>query len=113
MIWRQYIKQRKAQLAALGQWTHVNCLKRDARDRVQDEILADLLYTHEVQQKPASPKQSRLDTFLEAVDLENVLTADAPPLTVDRVPGGTVCFLFERSSKSILEDIEKSGDDEE
>ncbi|KAI0940481.1 hypothetical protein AcW1_003665 [Taiwanofungus camphoratus] len=110
---RSYIKQRKAQLAALGQWTHVNCLKRDARDRVQDEILADLLYTHEVQQKPASPKQSRLDTFLEAVDLENVLTADAPPLTVDRVPGGTVCFLFERSSKSILEDIEKSGDDEE
>lgn len=102
---RAYMKQKKAQLAALGAWTHINCLKRGAAGKVHDEVLAEMLYNPDAK-KPgaADPHQSRLNNLLEAVDLENVLAASTPSFSVDEVPGGTVSFLFERGSKAAVDD---------
>lgn len=103
----QYLKQKKLQLAALGQWTHINCLRRSARNNIQDELLQKLVYVPDSddKQKDDTARKSRLDSLLVAVDLENVLQATAPPLSVDALPGGSVSFLFERTSKTPLEDV--------
>ncbi|KAI0305632.1 P-loop containing nucleoside triphosphate hydrolase protein [Multifurca ochricompacta] len=103
---RAYLKKKKAELAALGEWTHVNCLKPDAGERVHDDILRGLLH-----QSLSSPERvvsagnsskSRVSSLLGAVDLDNIsrlgITTD---LTVNDVPGGTVSFLFEKGT-SIL-----------
>ncbi|OSX66624.1 hypothetical protein POSPLADRAFT_1044000 [Postia placenta MAD-698-R-SB12] len=102
---RAYMKQKKAQLAALGAWTHINCLKRGAAGKVHDEVLAEMLYNPDAKKSGAAdPHQSRLNNLLEAVDLENVLAASSPSFSVDEVPGGTVSFLFERGSKAAVDD---------
>lgn len=49
-------------------------------------------------------QQSRVSSLLEAVDLENVLEATRPPLPVEALPGGSVSFLFERTSKTPLDE---------
>ena len=49
---------------------------------------------------------------LEATDLEAVLQATRPPLPVESLPGGSVSFLFERSSKTPLEDMEDTVPDD-
>ncbi|PCH43504.1 hypothetical protein WOLCODRAFT_164492 [Wolfiporia cocos MD-104 SS10] len=100
---RTYIKRKKAQLAALGEWTHINCLRQNAREAVHDEILANMLYAPESQQqRDTIAKQSRLQSLLDAVDLEKIRAASTP-LSVGDVPGGTISFLFERGSKSALD----------
>ena len=109
----QYLKQKKAQLAALGEWTHINCLKRNAREIIQDELLAEMLYAKPpTSAKPASTaSQSRLERILDAVDLNRVMTECSPDPTVDEVPGGTISFLFERGSKAIADDDDQPEDD--
>ena len=104
------------QLAALGQWTHINCLKRNAQEGIQDEILRKLVYVPEdtsVRRRASTTlkSQSRLDSILEAVELENVLQATAPPVPVSAVPGGSVSFLFERTSKTPLDETLEDDDD--
>ncbi|KAH9924448.1 P-loop containing nucleoside triphosphate hydrolase protein [Fomitopsis serialis] len=80
---KAYLKQKKAQLAALGEWTHINY-----------DILSQMLYTKPSQSKPTSAaSQSRLERLFDAVDLEKVLAESGPDPTVDEVPGGTVSFL--------------------
>lgn len=105
----QYLKKKKAELAALGEWTHIDCLRPNARDDVHDDILRKLIFepAKTVKEQPvASPAKtkSRIESLLSAIDLENLsaLDVEAPRLTVHDVPGGTVSFLFEKSSKSIL-----------
>ncbi|EMD37765.1 hypothetical protein CERSUDRAFT_94757 [Gelatoporia subvermispora B] len=94
---RAYRKRKKEQLAALGQWTHINCLRPDARTKIQDELLARIVSPVNEKEPDALGGQSRVDALLQAVDLENVLSnANA----ADQVPGGTVSFLFERSSRT-------------
>lgn len=52
--------------------------------------------------KPPKPK-SRLDALLNAIDLENMPgVEELQNLSVHDVPGGTVSFLFEKSSKSVI-----------
>jgi len=105
---KAYLKQKKAQLAALGEWTHINCLKRNARELIQDDILSQMLYTKPSQPKPTSAaSQSRLERLLDAVDLEKVLAESGPDPTVDEVPGGTVSFLFERGVHAIIDEGEE------
>lgn len=102
---RQYRKQKKAQLAALGQWAHINCLEPGARTKIRDELLSQILFVTEQEKRGPAAGQSRLNTLFEAVDLENVLAESAKgALSVDQVPGGTVSFLFERSSTKALDD---------
>ncbi len=100
------MKQKKAQLAALGKWTHINCLRQNARERIQDELLRLLVYVPETDNrtKDDGPPRSRLNSLLAAVDLENVLQATAPPLPVEDLPGGSVSFLFERTSETTTDD---------
>ena len=105
------MKQKKAQLAALGEWTHINCLKRNAREAVQDEILSEMLYVRPPSKPASAASQSRLERLLDAIDLETVMAESAPDPTVNAVPGGTVSFLFERGSKAMVdEDEEQPGD---
>ena len=80
-----------------------------ASERVQDEVLGSLLFTAGGVDSRSQPKSRSL---LEAVDLENVLAADHAPLNVKDVPGGTISFLFERSSNSSIEDDEDASGEE-
>ncbi|KAL6308182.1 SNF2 family N-terminal domain-containing protein [Sparassis latifolia] len=106
---KAYMKQKKAQLAALGEWTHIHCLARGAGEQVQDDILREMLYAPDGEKRRAS---SSFHSLLDAIDLQNVLAESAPPMTVDQVPGGTISFLFERSSsKAPGEGSQSDGDD--
>ncbi|KAK7035233.1 helicase [Paramarasmius palmivorus] len=91
----EYLERKKASLASLDEWKHVNCLKADARDEVQDEILTELLYTREPEMENADS-----DGLLAAVDLERIerIKKARDPLTVGDVPGGTISFIFEKST---------------
>lgn len=104
----QYLRQKKAQLAALGQWTHISCLRRNAIERIQDSILQKLVFVPESEERPRNSSgsaPSRVASLLEATDLEAVLQATRPPLPVESLPGGSVSFLFERTSKTPLDHV--------
>lgn len=105
----QYLKQKKQQLAALGEWTHINCLRPSARENIQDALLRKLVYVAETNQAAKPQSQSRISALLDAVDLENIIQATAPPPPVETLPGGSVSFLFERTHKTALD----SADDED
>ena len=95
------MKKKKAELAALGEWTHINCLRGSAKDEIHDEILRKLVHRFSSsadETKPPAP-QPPLLSLLSAVDLKNV--AD---LTVRDIPGGVVSFLFEKVKKVSLDD---------
>ena len=55
--------------------------------------------------------KSRIDSLLDAVDLDNVTQMDLTSLTVDGVPGGTLSFLFEKSTKVENEEAADEGGD--
>lgn len=48
-----------------------------------------------------------LSSLLDAVDLGRVLKETRPALAVDKVPGGSVSFLFERTSETTVEEGEQ------
>ncbi|KDQ57711.1 hypothetical protein JAAARDRAFT_156637 [Jaapia argillacea MUCL 33604] len=101
---KAYLKKKKAALAALGEWKHINCLKSSARDNIHDDILRKMIYSADDDASDddgAAPPKSRLDSLLEAVDLENVnsLEQKDKQFAPRDVPGGTISFLFERTSK--------------
>jgi DNA repair and recombination protein RAD54B len=105
----QYLKKKKAELAALGEWTHINCLRPDASERVHDDMLRSLLYrsssSHKQQVDPADgSSKSRIISLLDAVDLDNV--SGLEDLTVMDVPGGTVSFLFEKGTSMSRDEVE-------
>jgi DNA repair and recombination protein RAD54B len=104
--------RKKAQLASLGEWTHINALERSAREHVKDEVLASLLHKftpiedEEVSETMAeSQTKSRLQNLLD-VDAQKLSAMEIdsekkPELSVRDVPGGTISFLFERLSTTI------------
>ncbi|KAJ7039247.1 SNF2 family N-terminal domain-containing protein [Mycena alexandri] len=95
---KAYLAKKRAGLAALGQWKHINCLLPTARDDIQDHILRKLVFLPEPEKKASSSKpQSQL---LAALDAAVAMAA----LTVSDLPGGSVSFLFEKSSTVALED---------
>ncbi|KAH9994001.1 P-loop containing nucleoside triphosphate hydrolase protein [Russula vinacea] len=111
---KAYLKKKKAELASLGEWTHINCLRPDASERVHDDILRSLLFrsssSHGQQVDPVgSSTKSRISSLLDAVDLDNISRMGTiQDLTVKDVPGGTVSFLFEKGtpmSKDEDEDV--------
>jgi len=103
---RQYLQKKKAGLAALSEWKHINCLKCSTGEYIQDDILRNLAGQNvEVNDSSNSGLEkdgSRLDV-LSGIDL------DAQPMnnsqSISNVPGGTISFVFEKSSKANLEDI--------
>lgn len=102
-----YMKKKQAGLASLGEWTHINCLRRLTSDNVHDVILRHLILpsVKDDNEDLAQPK-SRLDSLLSAVDLDNITAMGGmtQPLSVRDVPGGTISFLFEKTSVSTLEE---------
>ncbi|KAI0045277.1 hypothetical protein FA95DRAFT_1561280 [Auriscalpium vulgare] len=107
---KAYRKKKKAELAALGEWTHINCLKLGAKDRIQDAILSALIHSPDPDSSvdgtqrvstTGSGSKTRISSLLDAVDLSNVLNVEvSSAMTVDDVPGGTISFLFEKSSSA-------------
>lgn len=105
----QDILKKRAGLATLGEWTHIDCLRRVAHGEIQDGILRRLLH-HAI---PTNGDEldleedaagSRLEKLLAASDLDNVMAIDEPsPSRVHDVPGGTVSFLFEKISNPNLD----------
>jgi DNA repair and recombination protein RAD54B len=105
----QYLKKKKAELAALGEWTHINCLRPDASERVHDDILRSLLFrsspSHNQHVDPVDgSSKSRILSLLDAVDLDNIPRPEN--LTIKDVPGGTVSFLFEKGTPMSRDEVE-------
>jgi len=100
------LRKKRAELAALGEWTHINGLRRHVRHDVHDDVLRRILYFAGDDDMDQVNPQSRLDSLLTLVDLENVAAMDEKHSlpSVRDVPGGTVCFLFEKISTSSLDE---------
>lgn len=102
------MEKKKAELASLSEWKHINCLKASASDEVLDDVLRVIL--HDCGPKPKTSLasfqgESTMDRLLEAADLDNIQALDKA-LGVGDVPGGTVSFLFERGSTNDAEEKE-------
>lgn len=98
-----YLQKQKAGLAALGEWKHINCLRPSTRDDIQDDILRKL-FDSPKPTKGQEPK-TKLQVLLSGIDLENIAAMDEI-LSLNDVPGGTISFLFEKSSTTVLEGLE-------
>ncbi|KAH9961299.1 P-loop containing nucleoside triphosphate hydrolase protein [Russula dissimulans] len=112
---KAYLKKKKAELAALGEWTHINCLQPDAGERVHDDILRGLVFKSSSSDKQQvdsvdGSSKSRISSLLNAVDLDNIARMGAiPEITVKDVPGGTVSFLFEKGTSMSKDKDEDDG----
>jgi DNA repair and recombination protein RAD54B len=96
----QYLQKKKAGLAALGEWTHINCLRPSVGTHIQDDILRKIvsISTNGISSEAGN---TQLETILSAVDIEAIRAMDKQRSVRD-VPGGTISFLFEKCSKTVL-----------
>ncbi|KAF8518738.1 SNF2 family N-terminal domain-containing protein [Gautieria morchelliformis] len=108
---KAYVKKKKAELASLDEWTHVNCMIPSARGKIHDDILRKLVPIQEVTQleetaSHPTPPKSRAEMLLAAVDSPTLFETDDlydPELcSMEDVPGGQLTYLFERKSDSTL-----------
>ncbi|KAG6819676.1 hypothetical protein H0H93_009709 [Arthromyces matolae] len=88
-----YLQKKKAGLAALGQWKHINCLKSSGKDDVQDDALRKLINFHACSDRVA-PQPHR---SLNSIDTENIATLEKC-LHTREVPGGSISFIFQKST---------------
>ncbi|KAI6044689.1 P-loop containing nucleoside triphosphate hydrolase protein [Pisolithus marmoratus] len=95
------LQKKRAELADLGNWTHIDCLRRVASEEIQDDILRHLLhFTVPTHGDLEMEEASRLDKLLAAADLDNVAALSDDTSLARDVPGGTISFLFEKISMS-------------
>ena len=81
----------------------MNSLNYFMRDCIQDDILRKTCL-HAVSKKPeASTGPTSSSHLLAAVDLDVIQALDTP--SIRDVPGGTISFVFEKCSKTALDDI--------
>ncbi|KAG6878549.1 hypothetical protein C0993_004448 [Termitomyces sp. T159_Od127] len=109
---RMYLQKKKAGLAALGEWKHINCLRPITKDDIQDDALRKLIDIHgpSTTNDTFVPK-SRVDTILDAIDLQNIAAWDKC-LTTHDVPGGTISYIFQKSSTTTLTPKEQGQEEE-
>jgi DNA repair and recombination protein RAD54B len=93
----QYLQKKKAGLAALGEWTHINCLRPSVGSHIQDDILRKIVSNG----NNSKAGNTQLETILSAVDIEAIRATDKQRSVRD-VSGGTISFLFEKCSKTVL-----------
>ncbi|KAJ6607761.1 SNF2 family N-terminal domain-containing protein [Mycena sp. CBHHK59/15] len=93
---KAYLTKKRAGLAALGQWKHINCLLPTAVSDIQDHVLRKLVFLPEPEKRATNRPQSQLLAALDAVAAMEILT-------VAEIPGGSVSFLFEKSSTGELD----------
>ncbi|KAH0589307.1 hypothetical protein H2248_005069 [Termitomyces sp. 'cryptogamus'] len=97
---RAYLQKKKAGLAALGEWKHINCLRPSTQDVIHDDALRKLIHFHDSSTNDTSLTKSRID-MLDSIDLQNITALDKC-LTTHEVPGGTVSYIFQKSSTVTL-----------
>ncbi|KAH6914098.1 RAD54B protein [Coprinopsis sp. MPI-PUGE-AT-0042] len=112
----EYMEKKKAGLASLSEWKHINCLQSEANCSIQDEVLHAVLPECQSDFKPYEEREgrSRTQNLLDAVDLENIQAMDKT-FSVTDFPGGTVSFLFEKSTTdpvSVECDVVQEGDEQ-
>ncbi|TRM69761.1 SNF2 family N-terminal domain-containing protein [Schizophyllum amplum] len=90
--------KKKAALASLSEFKHINCLGPAAQN-VSDGVLRSLLH----REAAVSAPKSQLDTLLN-IDLETLDAMDASK-KFQALPGGTVTYVFEKSSSTTPEDV--------
>ena len=83
---QQYAKKKKAELASLGEWTHINCLTPPQSAVIVDEVLQTVVT---MTSTPAAIER-------EIDDFEVGDNNDVP----NNIPGGTISFIFEKISRS-------------
>ncbi|KAJ3826895.1 SNF2 family N-terminal domain-containing protein [Lentinula raphanica] len=88
-----YLEKKRASLASLGEWKHINCLKEDVSKDIKDDILREMVYKPK---ESSNSTKGETEQILQAADSEGL-----QPVTARSVPGGTISFLFERSSVSV------------
>lgn len=71
---------------------------------MQDNILQHLMYEFDAEQS----QPARLDAVSATGSASTAFSSDSPEMPVNRVPGGTISFIFERFSAT----IEKVNDGE-
>ncbi|KAJ7594739.1 SNF2 family N-terminal domain-containing protein [Mycena floridula] len=98
---KEYLQKKKEGLAALGDWKHIDCLRSIVRDEIQDEILRQIFLELPTVEAPTPTSDSNLDRLLAAVDIDAIEKMDQR-LHVRDVPGGTISFLFEKSSVEVV-----------
>ncbi|KAG6920122.1 hypothetical protein DXG01_010190, partial [Tephrocybe rancida] len=108
---RVYLLKKKAGLAALGEWKHINCLRASTRDDIQDDALRKLIDFHDLptDRDGFSLPKSRLETLLSTIDVHNITALDKC-LTTRDVPGGTVSYIFQKSSTSTIDSAGSNED---
>ena len=77
------MKTKKDALASLGEWKHINCLDKSGREKILDEALRSIALS--------------VDNPADSVDVD--VTDHTLP---DDIPGGSVSFLFERTSDKAI-----------
>jgi DNA repair and recombination protein RAD54B len=98
------LQKKKAALAALGEWTHINCLRPSVCSHIQDDILRKIvsISTDGISSETGN---THLETILSAVDIDAIRAMDKERSVRD-VPGGTISFLFEKCSKTVLSNLD-------
>ncbi|KAF8813639.1 hypothetical protein BYT27DRAFT_7334698 [Phlegmacium glaucopus] len=97
---KAYLQKKKAGLAALGEWTHINCLTPSGGTHIQDDILRKIVSVS-TDGNSAKAGDTQLETILSAVDIDAIRAMDKQRSVRD-VPGGTIAFLFEKCSETVL-----------
>jgi DNA repair and recombination protein RAD54B len=103
------LKKKKAELASLGRWKHINCLRPSAAENVKDQVLRRLLYSAPPAQASTRPPSGR-SALLDALDRDDDLDDEQPEVNLQDLPGGTISFLFEKGAdEPTEEDVEDSA----
>lgn len=89
--------KKEAALVVLKNWSHVNCLAASARDLVQDDILQQVLYVEDSLTPAAQETNQESKSLLSAINLEQLSVSAR---SIQEVPGGTITFMFKKTSKS-------------
>ncbi|KIM45152.1 hypothetical protein M413DRAFT_441835 [Hebeloma cylindrosporum] len=100
---KAYLQKKKAGLAALSEWKHINCLEFSTGEYIQDDVLRNIAGQNvEINDSSYSGLEkdgSRLDRT--DVDTQSMNNSQS----VHNVPSGIISFLFEKSSKANLDDV--------
>jgi DNA repair and recombination protein RAD54B len=102
----QYLQKKKAGLAALGEWTHINCLRPSIGTHIQDDILRKIV-SISTNGNSSKASNTQLETIFSAVDIGEM----DKQRSVRDVPGGTISFLFEKCSKTVLDNSDDENSD--
>ncbi|PBL03987.1 hypothetical protein ARMGADRAFT_1049644 [Armillaria gallica] len=87
---RAYAQKKKEGLAALGEWKHINCIGSDNHKDIQDDILREIMHVPDPKlRKDSQSRTQRLIAQLDTVGVNGIRG----------VPGGTISFLFQKSTE--------------